>query len=144
MYVHLKGIALNMPHVLVKLVYQHFRLVVLGDKEQVLDIVPIYPIIEQSGAFVNVLIDKPSEVKHILLGTVIHMNDLKSPFFKLSDIVMIVIVDRHEILQVIVHSLIGLFEVAEQACPQLAEVADNGSLLVGIQSVQRVLALVLY
>lgn len=49
-----------MPHVLVKLVYLHIWLVVLGNIEQIYDVFPIYPIVKQSGAFVNVFVDKPS------------------------------------------------------------------------------------
>ena len=37
-------------------------------KEQISDILPIQPVVEQTGAFINVFIDEPCKLLHILLG----------------------------------------------------------------------------
>ena len=48
--IHLKRVMLDVSHVYIKLVFHYAVLVVFRDKEQVSDILPIQPIVEQTGA----------------------------------------------------------------------------------------------
>ena len=66
--IHLKRVMLDVRHVFVELLLHDTILIVFRDEEQVSDILPIQPVIEQTGAFINVFIDEPCKLLHILLG----------------------------------------------------------------------------
>ena len=141
MNTHLKGIVLNIAHVLSKFVFQHSGFLILRDKEQIPYVVPYDPSIEKSGAFINVFVDELGEVVHILLGSVICLNDRVAPLFKLFDIVLIVPIKGSEVFQVIVHSVVRFFEVLQECSAELAQISYHGSFTVCIELVEGVLAL---
>lgn len=66
--IHLKRVMFDIRHVFIEFFLHYAILIVLRDKEQVSDILPIQPVIEQTGAFINVFIDEPCKLLHILLG----------------------------------------------------------------------------
>ena len=77
---------------------------------------------------------------HVLLGTVIRLDDIDAPFCKLFNVVVVVPFQPVQIHEIIPHFRIGFLELLEQRSAELAEVTDDGRTLVGIQLLQRVVA----
>ena len=65
--IHLKWIMLDVRHVLGELLLHDTVLVVFRNKEQISDILPIQPIVKQMRALVDIFIDEPCKLLHILL-----------------------------------------------------------------------------
>lgn len=140
MDVHLERVLVDIRHVLLEFLFQHVLLCVLRNAEQFPYVCPIYPVIEQFRAGVDVLADKLGEIVHILFSTVIRLDDIDTPFCKLFDIVAVVPFQPIQIHKIVPHFRIGFLEFLEERGAELAEIADNGRTLVDIQLLQRVMA----
>lgn len=140
MDVHLEGILVDIRHVLLEFFLQHVLLRVLRNAEQFPYVRPVHPIIEQFRASVNVLADELGEVVHILLGTVIRLDDIDAPFCKLLDVVVVVPFQPVQIHEVVPHLRVSFLEFLEQRGAELAQVANDGRTLMGIQLLQSVVA----
>lgn len=98
MDIGLEWVLVDIRHVLFEFLLQHILLRVLRNAEQLPYVRPVHPVIEQLRASVDIFADELGEVVHILLGTVIRLDDVDTPFCKLLDVVVVVpvqIQDRH-------------------------------------------------
>ena len=117
--IHLKRVMFDVRHVFGELLLHDTVLVVFRDKEQVSDILPIQPVVEQMGTLINVFVNEFCEILHILVRTVIRLDNGESPFFKLLDVIVVIPFDVMQIFELIPHQIIGLFELLHQYGSQL-------------------------
>ena len=117
--IHLKRVMFDVRHVFGEPLLHDTVLVVFRDKEQVSDILPIQPVVEQMGTLINVFVNEFCEILHILVRTVIRLDNGESPFFKLLDVIVVIPFDVIQIFDLIPHQIIGLFELLHQYGSQL-------------------------